>query len=229
MEAARSASSRSIPLFAVEDRAVPGPGGDVPVRMYRPSAADRPRRRRLVSRRRLGARQHRHARQLVPPVQRRGERGRRFGRLPARARSEVPGRARRLPRGVDVGGQRTSRDVRRRPDADRDRRRQRGRQPRRGRGLPRRARRRAARRRLRSCSCIPSPTTSSTVPSMVDNADGYFLERERHAAGSSEHYTAGPERLRRLAGLAAARRPDLSGLPPALVDHGGVRPAARPG
>ena len=48
------------------------------------------------------------------------------------------------------------------PHADRDRRRQRGRQPRRGRRA-RRARRRAARSRRSSCSCIPSPTTSSTA------------------------------------------------------------------
>ena len=36
MEAARIALPE-YPLFAVEDRDAPGPGGDVPVRIYRPT------------------------------------------------------------------------------------------------------------------------------------------------------------------------------------------------
>ena len=112
----------------VENRTLPGPAGEIPVRVYAPERAARPARARLLPRRRLRDRQPRHARRHLPQPRERDRLRRGVGRLPARARAQVPGRARGLLRGDALGG-REGRRARRRPLAHRGRRRQRGRQP----------------------------------------------------------------------------------------------------
>ena len=71
---------------------------DVPVRTYLPDRIHRRGRRRLLPRRRLGARRPRHLRPVRPVPRRRGRRQGRLGRLPARPRAPLPRRLRRLPR-----------------------------------------------------------------------------------------------------------------------------------
>ena len=160
-------SARAAMIAATTNRAAPeAPGArrsttarsrarpaTIPVRVFRPSAAAGAAAARVVPRRRLGHRQPRHPRParagMLCDARRRG---RRVGRLPARARGQVPRRGRRLPRRVDVGRSRTRPRSAPTPDRDRDRRRQRGRQPRRGRRARSRASAGCPQPRC-SCSC----------------------------------------------------------------------------
>ena len=59
MRGARSAPVRPTPVADVEDRTIPGPAGDIPVRVYRPESATRAAGARVLPRRRLGHRQPR--------------------------------------------------------------------------------------------------------------------------------------------------------------------------
>ena len=133
----RPASQGPRPAEAkVVDRTIPGPAGDLAVRIYRPASA--PGRRQaavpgLRPWRRLGVRQSRQPRRALRPVRAgSGHRGLRH-RLPAGAGSALPRRLRRRRGRPEVGGGQRRLD-RRRSDAARHRRRQRRRQSRRGRG-----------------------------------------------------------------------------------------------
>ena len=83
------------PVAEVRDIAVPGAGGDVPVRVYRPAAAvERARRRRLLPRRRLVRRVDRGLRHAVPRARERlgrdrGERRTTASRPSTRSRPRV--------------------------------------------------------------------------------------------------------------------------------------------
>ena len=135
------------PGVEVTDRSVPGPAGDLKVRLYQPSAGgdaangddSRPGRKlacRLLPRRRFRPRQPGHG-QLAVRLGRGPRRGGcRFRGLPARAVARVPGRGRGLLRGTCLGGGQRRRAGRDR--ADRGHGGERGRQPGRG-DLPDRA------------------------------------------------------------------------------------------
>ena len=92
-----------VKIAAVEDRRIPGPAGEIPVRIYRPEGSEPFPGAGLLPRRRLGDRQPRDARRLVPrPRQSHRLRGG-LGGLPARAREPVPRGGGRLLRRDEVG------------------------------------------------------------------------------------------------------------------------------
>ena len=197
-------------VHAVEDREVPGPGGSIPVRVYRPSAdAPLP---ILVwfHGGRLGHRIARYPRPPLPAALRRRGRDRRVGRLPPRARDEVPGRGRRLRRGLDVGHRARGR-ARRRPAPDRARRRQRRRQPRRG----RRARRPRAGPAGPGAPAARVPGHRSRVRQPLDDRQRRRAtsSRPRRCAGSSITTRARPADFADWR-MSPLRAPDLAGLPP---------------
>ena len=74
------------------DRSVPGPVGDIPVRLYRPSSDGPLPEWSSTPRRWLRHRRHRHARHHLPPAGRRGAGTRRERGLPPCTGAPVPGR-----------------------------------------------------------------------------------------------------------------------------------------
>ena len=92
-----------IPLAGVEDRTIPGPAGEIPVRIYTPEGSGPFPVVVFFHGGGLRHRQPRHPRRAGPGAGRRRQRRRRQRRLPAGARAPVPRRARRLLRGHAVG------------------------------------------------------------------------------------------------------------------------------
>ena len=136
----------TIEVGHVRDLELPGPEGPIGARLYEPAAGSAP--RPLVVYFHGGGHVIGDLDTHDQPCRflaRETPRPRAGGRLPARARTPLPGRRRRRARRVSLGARR-GRDARRRPGADRGCRRQRGRQPGR-RGRP--ARRRGGRARPR--------------------------------------------------------------------------------
>ena len=87
LSSARARPSRS---SAVDDRAIPGPAGMIPVRVYTPvDTGARAPRDRLPPRRRVGVHGHRHPRLHLPAARQGVGCGRRERRVPARARAPV--------------------------------------------------------------------------------------------------------------------------------------------
>ena len=207
---------------------VPADVGDVRVRIVRPAgrrrdAAGDP----LHARRRLGARQRRHARPARPRARRRRRRRRRVRRVRPLARGALPGRDRAGLRDRPVDRARGRRQ-RARPEPHRRRRRLGRRQHDRGADAD------GAASAATCASCTSRCTTRSPTPRMDTGsyeqfAEGYFLTAKAMAWFWDAYLPDVERRSEPYASPLRASDEQLAGLPPALRDRRRGRRAARRG
>ena len=214
------------PIHSVSNTSVPGPAGTIPVRLYRPNATAPPAVDRVLPRRRLRAVRSRQPRRALSLHCERDRIRRGLGRVPAGARSQVPGAARGLLRRAGRA-RRARRRVGIRSGTSRRLWRQRRRQPGGGGGAAWRA---IATDRLcgTRASSTPSPTRRATTASMRELATGYMLSRES-MQWFWNCYLATSARMPRMVTPRCCGVEDLARAATGDGRHGRVRPVARRG
>ena len=216
-------------VASVDDRTIPGPGGEIPVRIYRPlEPVGRPARRGgVLPRWRLRDREPRDPRLDMSDPLCRGRRGRRVGRLPTGAGASVPRcsqdclAALRLgARHADDLGVAAARIAVAGDSA--------GGQPGRGRGAIRpEARASRSAFQLLVYPVVDLDETSEAYPSRAANAEGYLLTQDTMVFFGA-CYLSDPSDRRRPSGQPDPGRGSV-GAGPGARDHRRVRPAVRRG